>query len=103
MKPFSKLKKQIDNLFAPELKMEFCCYAYPMRSEYGSTSIPRFCIKLNKEIIWDCPKGFEIKEEFIHAWASSNCICDLVRDYIDAPPEKLFEMIFEKEYWESSN
>jgi hypothetical protein len=101
MKSFSKFKKQIDNLFVPELKMEFCCYAYPMRSERGNASIPRFCIKLGKEIIWDCPKGFNIPENLIHEWSSDNGICDLVRDYIDTPIDNLLETEFEKEKWHS--
>ncbi len=99
MKSFSKFKKQIDNLFDPNLKMEFCCYAYPMRSQRGCTSIPRFCIKLGKEIIWDCPKNINVPERIIHYWSSENGICDLVRDYIDAPLEKLLEIEFKNERW----
>ncbi len=100
MKPFSKLKKQIDNLFVPELKIEFCCYAYPTRTQFGNNSIPRFCIKMGKEVIWDCPKIFSIKEEYIHTWSARNGICDLVRDYIDSPIDKLLEAEFKKDKWE---
>ncbi len=97
MKRFSKFKKQIDNLFEPELEMKFCCYSYPMRSQYGSTSIPRFCVKMGKEVIWDVPKDFKITESYIHAWSGDNKISELVRDYIDTPIEKLLATEFENE------
>src|ERR1035437_429641 len=99
MKSFSKFKKQIDNLFVSELKMEFCCYSYPMRSQRGSTSIPRFCVKIGKEIIWDCPKDFKIKGEDIYMWSNYNGICDLVREYIDTPVDKLLSMKFKNDVW----
>jgi hypothetical protein len=103
MKSFSKFKKQIDNLFVSELKMEFCCYSYPMRSQRGSTSIPRFCVKIGKEIIWDCPKDFKIKGEDIYMWSNYNGICDLVREYIDTPVDKLLSMKFKNDVWKCIN
>jgi len=102
MKPFSKLKKQIDNLFLPELKMEFCCYSYPMKSRRGN-NIPRFCIKMNKEIIWDCPKDFNIKNNDIYEWSGNNKITELVRDYIDTPLDKLLSSKFDKDRWNLNN
>src|ERR1035437_4140105 len=99
MKSFSKFKKQIDNLFVSELEMEFCCYSYPMRSQRGSASIPRFCIKLGKEIIWDCPKDFKIKGEDIYSWSSYNNICNLIRNYIDTPIGELLYFKFKLDGW----
>jgi|GEM_PF-209519 hypothetical protein len=97
MKRFSKLKKQIESLFEPSLKMEFCCYAFPMRSERGSSSIPRFCVKLAGEIIWDYPKDFEIKDIPFGYWAGDNGISELVREYIDAPKDNILERVFKNE------
>lgn len=51
IRPFSKLKKQIENLFVPELKLEVFCISYPVRSQRGSSSIPRFYIRLDKKYI----------------------------------------------------
>jgi len=82
MKRFSKLKKQIESLFEPSLKLEFCCNAYPMKTKtgYAHNSIPRFYVKLNKDIIWDYPKDF--KSEPYHEYAENNGISSLVREYI---------------------
>ena len=96
-RPFSKLKKNIESLFDEKLKMQFCCIAYPMRSQYGSTSIPRFYVKLGKEIIWDLPKDFKYKEIDIYQWSEGNDICNLVRDYIDTPLDKLLNKKFKED------
>lgn len=62
-RPFSKLKKVVDNLFDEKLKMEFCCNSYPIRGQWGNrNSIPRYYVKIGKEIIWDFPKDFDMKE-----------------------------------------
>jgi len=67
-RPFSKLKKQIDALFVPELKMHFCCTAYPIRGQWKSNnSIPRYYLKLGKEIIWDYPKDI-FKSSIVEIW-----------------------------------
>lgn len=99
MKPFSKLKKQIENLFDPELKMEFCCSAYPMRPKngYATRSIPRFYVKLGKEIIWDYHKDFEVDSRSSE-WCENNGISALVREYIDTPVDELLCKEFSGEY-----
>jgi hypothetical protein len=99
MKRFSKLKKQIENLFEPDLNMEFCCNSYPMRSRtgYAHNSIPRFYIKLGKEIIWDYPKNKSAKKEEYGYWASNNGISALVRNYIDTPVEELLNKDFKSD------
>lgn len=95
-RPFSKLKKQIENLFVPELKMKVWCISYPVRSQYGSSSIPRFYIQLEKEIIWDFPKDFPIKEANYHCWKDQTELSQLIREYIDTPvlelPKKKFAL-----------
>ncbi len=96
-RPFSKLKKQIENLFVPELKMKVNCFAYPMRSQYGSTSIPRYYIQLAKNIIWDFPKDFPIKETKFYYWKDYAGISDLIREYIDTPVLELPKKSFKEE------
>ncbi len=97
-RPFSKLKKQIENLFAPELNMQIFCIAYPVRSQYGSSSIPRYYVKLGKEIIWDFPKDFPLKEISFHLWNDKAVdISNLIRTYIDTPLDELLSESFEAE------
>ena len=99
MSRFSKLKKQIDNLFDPVLKMEFCCNAYTMRTKgYARNTVPRFYVKLGKEIIWDYPKDFKDSERCYAYWNSDNGISALIREYIDTPVDELLHKDFSGEY-----
>ena len=94
-RPFSKLKKTIESLFDDKLKMEFCCNSYPIRGQWGhKNSIPRYYVKLGKEIIWDFPKDFDMEELPFYYWAYNNHINELVHDYIDAPIDKLLTKKF---------
>lgn len=96
--PFTKLSKEIEKLFVTELNLKVNCISYPIRSQYGSSSIPRFYIQLgkDKEIIWDFPKDFPIKNANYHCWKDQTVISQLIREYIDTPvlelPKKKFEI-----------
>ena len=79
LKPWSKLKRQIENLFVPELNVKIDCNSYPIRGQWGhKNSIPRFYVKAEKEIIWDFPKNFEIKNIHFGWWADNNNISAVV-------------------------
>ena len=86
--------------------MEFCCSAYPMRTkDRAHNSVPRFYVRLGKEIIWDYPKDFAVKDIESGLWAANNGICDLVREYIDTPVAELLDKDFvgeNKEYGDVS-
>ncbi len=97
--PFSKLKKVIEGLFDPNIGMEFCCSAYRTGSKGGrsTNSIPRYYVKLGKEVIWDFPKDFPmIKAGHYGYWAANNGICDLVRAYIDTPSGEILSRDFKE-------
>jgi hypothetical protein len=98
-RPFSKLKKTIEGLFDKKLKMQFCCIAYPMRAQYANNHTPRFYVKLGKEIIWDFPKDFSTEQVSLESfmYRSNNEICELVRDYIDTPVDKLIRKKFKRD------
>ena len=104
MRRFSKLKKEIENLFDPVLNMEFCCSAYPMRPKngYASRSLPRFYVKLDGKIIWDFPKDFDV-ENMEHSWIDRNGISALVREYIDMPVDELLHKKFTGEFKKFGN
>lgn len=97
-RPFSKLKKQIESLFVPELKLKVNCISYPMKIQHGNTSVPRFYIQLGKEkqVIWDFPKNFPVDGEYPY-WANQIGISKLIREYIDAPIIGLLNKKFERE------
>lgn len=82
-------------MFDDKLKMEFFCNSYPIRGQWGhKNSVPRFYLKVGKEIIWDFPKDFEVKDFPFYFWADNNNISDLIREYIDTPLDKLLNKKF---------
>ncbi len=98
MKKWSKLQKEIYKLISPEIRFQIHCAAYPMRTQRGASSVPRYWVTLGKEIIFDYPKDFkkEIVEPFI---LDVTDISNLIREYIDSPIIGLFEKVFDKDRW----
>jgi len=94
MRPFSKLKKQIESLFDSNLRMTFNCISFAIGHH---NAIPRFYVRLGKETIWDFPKDFEAKDLDFHWWSNDISINALVREYIDMPVDKLLSAVFENE------
>jgi hypothetical protein len=58
MKRWSKLQARIYSMVDPAIPFQIHYIAYPMRSQRGSTLIPRCYITIGKEIIWDFPRDF---------------------------------------------
>lgn len=58
MRRWSKLQKELYLMIDPSIDFQLHCSVYPMRSQRGSTDLPRYWITLNKEIIFDYPKQF---------------------------------------------
>jgi len=97
-KPFSKLKKPLEALFVPELKMKFFSNAFTFKNPWGSmNTIPRFYLVMDKEILWDFPANFEVKNVGYGWWADRNNISNLIREYIDTPVEELLNKKFDNE------
>lgn len=125
MKPWSKLQKQLYLLIAPNLDFQIYCNAYRMKSQRGTTSLPRYWIVLNKEIIFDYPKDFlsnliqregsrELRPTGTSTWLLNSDlpvkdlypyytevqdISCVIREYIDTPVNELFDKIFENDKW----
>ena len=125
MKPWSKLQKQLYLLIDPSIDFQIHCNAYRMKSQRGTTSLPRYCIVLNKEIIFDYPKDFlsnlipregsrelrttgtstwllnsdlTVKDLYPYYTEVQNISC-VIREYIDTPVNELFDKIFENDKW----
>ncbi len=64
MKKWSKLQKELYLIIDPTIDFQIHCVAYPMRSRYGNTALPRYWITLGKEIIFDYPKQFLSPENY---------------------------------------
>jgi len=118
--PWSKLQKELYNLIDPKLDLQIHCVVYPMRSQRGSTDLPRYWITLAGETIWDFPKDFVIPE-----WNGSSPklkslgdglprryypynpgisdISAFLREYIDTPPGELYGKHFPSDAWGLAN
>jgi hypothetical protein len=95
MRPWSKLQKEIEKLFADELLLRIQCRAYRMNSQCGSTDIPRYWITLGKDIIFDYPKDFPKAGASYPYLTDVSSISRLIRDYIDTPVGNLLNKEFD--------
>lgn len=95
MRPWSKLQKEIENLFADELLLRIQCRAYRMNSQRGSTDIPRYWITLGKDIIFDYPKDFPKANASYPYLTDVSSISKLIRDYINTPVDDLLNKEFD--------
>lgn len=125
MKPWSKLQKQIYLLLDVNINLQIHCNAYRMQSQRGSTSLPRYWITLDKEIIFDYPKNFlesklpregkrEKRPNTFESWLFQSehtvqelypyyteiqDISCLFREYIDTPVQELFDKQYKNDAW----
>ncbi|HMN06734.1 MAG TPA: hypothetical protein PKD45_13515 [Flavobacteriales bacterium] len=82
---FSSLRKRIEALFVPGLKLRVDCFAFANRTQWSEMKVPRYTVKLDQEIIWDFPRDLPIKDVSPYLWSSMIDISTLIRDYTDAP------------------
>lgn len=72
-----------------------------MKSQRGSTDLPRYWITIGKEIVFDYPKQFINAQEnknYPYETQISN-ISDCIREYIDCPISMLPEKEFKNDLW----
>ena len=94
---WSKLRKDLSKVVDLKL-IDIKCSIYPMRSERGSTDIPRYFIQYNKEIVFDFPKDFKdqsfkyyeesykLKDIYPHLPMVEK-VSQLLRDYVNSSLE----------------
>jgi hypothetical protein len=100
MKRWSKLQSRIYRMVAPQLPFQIHYIAYPMRSQFGSTSIPRCYITIGKEIIWDFPRDFP--DACVDSYAAcTEClpITTILRMWTDASNDGLLEFAPPADRW----
>ena len=83
------------------MNFQIHCAEYRMCSQRGSTSLPRYWITLDKEIIFDYPKQFAGREELKYYPYETQIsdISSLIREYIDCPCAMLPGRRFEADAW----
>lgn len=102
MSTWSKLQKELYQVIDKRIDFQIHCVAYRMKSQRGSTDLPRYYITVGKEIVFDYPKQF-IKQstelqDYPYINEISN-ISDLIREYIDMPIGELFNKNFANDKW----
>ena len=88
MGQWSFLKKKLEDLFVPELKVRFYANAYKI----GRSSQPmvRYHLTLDSKVIWDYPKDFNaIKKHSYHLFSAWQQISELVKEYVNTPVSEL--------------
>lgn len=115
MKRWSKLQKELYLIVDPTIGFQIHCAAYPMRSRYGNTDLPRYWITLDKEIIFDYPKQFVLPDGTVKNYDPDGIhqnypyctdvsdISSLIREYIDTPISEIMTRHFENDYWGLAN
>lgn len=101
MKRWSKLQREIQKLIAEDLDFQIHCTMYRMKSQRGSTNIPRYWITCQGEVIFDYPKNFRNTSvsEYYPYDTDISTISDLIREYIDTPKEELLTKEFPRDDW----
>jgi hypothetical protein len=111
---WSKLQKQLHELFDPALDLQVQCRVVRMQSQYGSTNLPRYWLTLEKEVIWDYPGDFSrpggttVRVDgtavlhYPHQ-TDISAISSLIREYIDTPARELMSRQFAEDHWGLAN
>jgi hypothetical protein len=108
---WSKLKKRVESLWLPALKLAIHCTVYVETTSHGVYESPRHWIAFNKEIIWDFPSMFlkwkhpnvqkplEYLDETYHGWYRASDVSVLLHEYVDVPRDGLLQYSFTDDYW----
>jgi hypothetical protein len=107
MPPWSSLQRQLYALIDPSLNFQIHCRVYRMKSERGSTDLPRYWITVGKDIIWDYPRQFvslgpHPSRQPVASYpylSDISAISAVIREYIDTPLRQLLSKHFDADHW----
>jgi hypothetical protein len=103
MKRWSKLQRELYKIICDHSGFQIHCVAYPMKSQRGSTSLSRYYITVEKNIIWDYPADFIKDEGMVHEYypyvSDVSKISEIIREYIDFPNDQILEYNFPDDKW----
>lgn len=99
-KRWSKLRKQLDKIIDPNLKLDIRCITYRPKSDNRfNTDIATYTVSLNKEIIWQYPEPNKPPQGYPYVSSVSE-ISNLIREYIDTPTKELLCKKFPNDLWD---
>lgn len=84
---WSKLQHRLQEIFAPNIRLQFHCAIYRIPG-HVDTVCPRYFLMLNSEIIWDWPRnyteGLSHEEMYLVYRSSASSLSDLIAEYLNA-------------------
>jgi hypothetical protein len=93
---WSALKKLLEELFDPELKLSIFCTVHRGR---GGPDIGRYWITLDGDTIWEVPRDVHKLTESKAAEPVATEITAVLREYLDCSKEDLFSKRFDGDRW----
>ena len=99
MKRWSKLQKELYLIIDPTIDFQIHCVAYPMRSRYGNTALPRYWITLGREIIFDYPSQFVLADGTVRNYDPDG----IHQNYPYTTDVSDISNHFENDYWGLAN
>ena len=116
MKRWSSLQRELYQIIDEHIGFQIHLSKYRMKSQYGTTDLPRYWITLGKEIIFDYPKQFADPSQSGSFTKNLNGkrrrypydtdvsdISYLIREYIDTPKDNILSKHFENDCWGLAN
>ena len=105
MRRFSKLKKRIESLFAPDLDLKVYCTVSSYNTTHWAWDNPRFWIVLNDEVIFDWLKDFKdvrFPDPVYRGgrpvfYSNIMYVNNMIEEYIDTPTNKLFDHVLHED------
>jgi hypothetical protein len=93
---WSRLRKLIEGIVAPELDFEIRCTRYrrPRGPDFG-----RYCVILNGETIWAEPASLDFEKSAQTPNPVASEITALIREYLDTPRSELMTKQFPADRW----
>jgi hypothetical protein len=100
MKPWSKLQKRVYAMVSPDVPFQIHFVAYPMRSQRGSTLIPRCFITIGDNIIWDYPRDFPVDCTSPYSpCVKAHAITSILHQWLDTPGARLLKTEYPGDEW----
>jgi hypothetical protein len=100
MKPWSNLQKRVYAMASSEVSFQIHFVAYPMRSQCGSSLIPRCFVTIGKRIIWDYPRDFAADCSSPYSpGVKAHSITSILHQWLDTPGSRLLEAEYPEDEW----
>ena len=107
-KRWSKLQHRLYNIMCEDIDFQLHCALYEMNSNngYHITSLPRYFIAIDKNIVWDYPKMHDTTLKYgrnSYPWDTDiSKISEVIEEYIQRPESELMQP-FTNDRWSITN